>query len=281
MRLVAGAWTGEFGWELFCWQGYLRALAKELGVDRTLIICRRGNEALYSDFASEIINFETPLDESTMYLNGSHDARARIFDKGLLEPSDIYHNPKMTWDGIRGLKRGEEMVISLRPQEFISYGKARIWRDVLFHVRERKFWDSGFRNWPLDHAQAVASHFKGLRMASIGLSSSACHIPGTEDLRDVPLSALADVMAGARLIVGPMSGPSHFAALCRLPQVIWVTKKIHETRGLEWWNPFKVKVFCITSQDYVWRQRLAWIPPVEEIVEKMKVALGEAVEVSL
>ena len=29
-RLIAGPWVGEFGWELFAWQGYIRALSRHL-----------------------------------------------------------------------------------------------------------------------------------------------------------------------------------------------------------------------------------------------------------
>ena len=50
--LIAGPWVGEFGWELFAWQAYVRALSRHF--PRTLIVCRKTSEALYEDFATDI-----------------------------------------------------------------------------------------------------------------------------------------------------------------------------------------------------------------------------------
>ena len=54
--LIAGPWVGEFGWELFAWQGYLRALSRKF--DKTIIISRTASKALYDDFADEFISFD-------------------------------------------------------------------------------------------------------------------------------------------------------------------------------------------------------------------------------
>jgi len=35
-KLIAGPWVGEFGWELFAWQAYVRALSRNF--DHTTII---------------------------------------------------------------------------------------------------------------------------------------------------------------------------------------------------------------------------------------------------
>src|SRR5689334_9170193 len=51
--LFAGPFLGEFGWELMSWQGFVRKLSR--GYRRTVVYCPRGREALYADFAAEII----------------------------------------------------------------------------------------------------------------------------------------------------------------------------------------------------------------------------------
>ena len=53
--LVAGPWLGEFGWELFGWQGYLRALSKKF--DRTIIVAKGNTDFLYRDFADTYLKF--------------------------------------------------------------------------------------------------------------------------------------------------------------------------------------------------------------------------------
>ena len=52
--LIAGPWVGEFGWELFAWQAYVRALSRKF--DKTIIICRENSAALYADFANDFIH---------------------------------------------------------------------------------------------------------------------------------------------------------------------------------------------------------------------------------
>jgi len=54
--LLAGPWVGEFGWELFCWQGYIRKLSKNY--NKTYIITRKGNEFLYEDFIDGYFNYD-------------------------------------------------------------------------------------------------------------------------------------------------------------------------------------------------------------------------------
>ena len=63
--LVAGPWIGEFGWELFGWQGYIRAISKNYV--RTICISRPGHGVLYTDFA-EFVAFDPEVDSSTMWM---------------------------------------------------------------------------------------------------------------------------------------------------------------------------------------------------------------------
>ena len=53
-RLIAGPWVGEFGWELFAWQAYIRSLADNF--DETIVLCRPSSQPLYQDFATKFID---------------------------------------------------------------------------------------------------------------------------------------------------------------------------------------------------------------------------------
>ena len=53
-HLLAGPWVGEFGWELFVWQAYIRSLSEIY--DETYVICRKSSEPLYKDFTDKFIN---------------------------------------------------------------------------------------------------------------------------------------------------------------------------------------------------------------------------------
>ena len=54
--LLAGPWIGEFGWELFCWQAFVRKQSRKF--DKTIVISRPGNKFIYEDFADEYVEFD-------------------------------------------------------------------------------------------------------------------------------------------------------------------------------------------------------------------------------
>ena len=54
--LLAGPWVGEFGWELFCWQGIVRSISKDF--DKTIVIGRPGHGTIYEDFCDDFIEFD-------------------------------------------------------------------------------------------------------------------------------------------------------------------------------------------------------------------------------
>ena len=51
--LLAGPWVGEFGWELFCWQGFLRKLSKQY--DKVITIEEQNLPGGIGSIISEII----------------------------------------------------------------------------------------------------------------------------------------------------------------------------------------------------------------------------------
>ena len=52
--LIAGPWVGEFGWELFAWQAYVRAISRNY--DKTIVISRENSKSLYEDFCDQFIS---------------------------------------------------------------------------------------------------------------------------------------------------------------------------------------------------------------------------------
>jgi len=225
--LVAGPWIGEFGWELFAWQGYLREL-KATKYDQVHVICRPGHEYLYEDFASSFEFYTTKSTEVDMW--GCRNEPAFNYDNvdkksDILKPSNFLG----------------------KKQRYIQYGTQEQNKkfDLVFHARNTNKCGTGYRDWPLCNWEALRNKFKDLNICSIGTRSAAFHIPGTTDNRDLPLAALADVLTSSKLLVGPSSGPMHFGSLCGIPHLVWWPKtgmKINMKRYEEHWNPFNTKV---------------------------------------
>ncbi len=261
--LFAGPWIGEFGWELFCWHGFLRKIACKY--ERVIVACRTGHDLLYRDFATDIINYDTAHLETDMWKNhGETNPRFfhRYYTEGLTKLKIIPHDAfqERWWFDEPWSKR----------QEFISFGQYSGTKsyDILMVVRHTEKCNTGYRNWPINEAAKFATtmHERGYRLACVGTRKQAVHIPHTDDILDLPLHALAQVMADARVIVGPQSGPVHFGSLCLLPQVCWQTCNEHAVRTAIHWNPFNVPVVTLPGSDIHWKKRVMWQPMLGDIV---------------
>ncbi len=248
--LFVGPWVGEFGWELLNWQAFVRALSREY--DSTVVCCRRGNEALYADFATDFVPHQirgTAECNQARQIENPREVQ-RVLD---LVPRDADHLKPL---GHQPLTR----------QQFIPFGErqADLETDVLFHPRGRNFGTD--RNWNESKWEALISSLsrQGLRVGCIGLSRATVDVDGDIiDHRDVPLDQTMNLIASTRLVIGPSSGPMHLASLCKTPHLVWTDKR-KWARGMtsrmkyeRYWNPFQTEAIVIDEFEFD--------PPVEEI----------------
>lgn len=267
--LFAGPWVGEFGWELMCFQAVLRAYAKDNGFEDVIVCTRPGHEFLYRDIVAGgrgyVKELDFPVKEINMWKNSAIDINR------LMSSGTVWDLTDCRWFKPDNYMPGRTKLRS----EYISYRQkdaAPITEQptVLIHARNADHGKSSFRNWPMKHASRVAKKIcnHGFIVASIGLRETALHVPGTVDMRGIDLNALSHLMSNAYTIIGPLSGPTHFATLCKLPQVTWVTCIHHEIRVRQTWNPFTVDVTVLRAPtDDYWRERRQWIPTEDAVVD--------------
>jgi hypothetical protein len=266
--LIIGPWVGEFGWELFCWQNFGRAIAENYAEVR--VICRKGNKALYEDYADLIEFFEPQPGYSDMWMHSAHTKQNpwRIdYDYGDTTGCDIMRPQLLDYNGLPlDVRMDLEDVPDMRfwrdvePQheslENLNVPLISRGIDVVLHARNRSVrsgdnWD--LKNWD-ELTEALGS--KGITIAFIGsLSESYCP-KGAIDFRGAPLNTTISLLKGAKLLASPSSGPVHLAALCNLPHIVW-TVPANRRRNTNLWNPFKTKVIFIDEFE--------WDPPVHEI----------------
>ncbi len=241
--LFAGPWVGEFGWELMHWQGFVRKLSRQYS--KTIISCRKGNEALYADFSHDFVFHQL---RGVAECNSLHKMEKPEEMESILAeiPDGADHLSPL---GFQPLER----------QEFIRYGKQqKEWEcDIVFHPRGRNF--GGDRNWSKENWQELLGSFKqaGLKLACIGLRSATLDLDADfMDYRDIPLSQTLDLMASAKLVLGPSSGPMHLASLCGTPHLVWTDteKYAHGQRNRYKyevvWNPFKTQAIVIDEYGF-------------------------------
>lgn len=248
-ELFVEPFCGEFGYELIGWQSVLRAMHHE----KMEVWCRPGHGVLYDDFAG-VHEFDPRTDEVNCHeaTGGAQFIRPR--EGNWLTVKDLYPN------GWSSLFDGS------MKHEYRAFGEPISPAYTLIHARNTDKFRTGYRNWPLEYWQELVPRLTGF-VASIG--TLAHHIPGTTDLRGIPLDDLCNYMAGANVTIGPSSGPMHLAALCECPHLIWTGHKRTVERCNGAWNPLQTPCL-IYANKHEWDARLKWQPSPDEIIEQLR-----------
>lgn len=254
-RLVV-SWWGELGWELMSWQGYVRRIAPRF--NEVIVCCPKGHEVFYRDFTQNFITHE---------LQGRKD-RWHLLDQDPLGPILKLKKELLRKGGTRLLP---SKFIPPKDQRFISYGDASKTShrfDVLIHARHR-IGKQPFRAWDPENCDEVVKELlkSGLKVAAFG--TQAYCPPGVHDLCHIPLSELLNIMAAAKLIVGPASGPIPLAALTKTPYLTWCrdeyktcVRASDAERLQKTWNPLKTPCHVMTQ--------FGFKPPAIEVVRNVE-----------
>lgn len=241
-RLVAGSWTGELGWELMSWQGYLRKLAVDY--EEVVVCAPTGHEPLYADFSTQYIAYDhTGMRDCWWTRKGTAD-------------HTVINAQLDALGGTRVIPRR----ISIEEQKFIQFGDTARGEltDVLIHARS-SFGTRPGHSWPIEHWESVLEGLcrANLKAAAIGSMDGALCPAGALDWRGIKMQQLMDNMAATRLVVGPSSGPIHLASLCGTPHLVWTdqvrysviqvnNRKRYETL----WNPFCTPCRVLDTQGW-------------------------------
>lgn len=264
--LVAGPWVGEFGWELFAWQAYVRRLSRHYA--KTIVLCREGSKDIYQDFADEFhfhniatgapdaffmhgIDLGNELKKIIGENNIQFDEKTTLFaPRRIGQPPETHYTEQFTFGNI-----------NITPEYIIFSGKETEQHyDFIFHARNRQLREQD--NWSVEKWGTLLQKLGGT-CACIGSKEESLHIEGTTDLRGIPLGELFSIAAGAKCVFGPSSGPMHLSSLCKIPHVVW-SKPENRLRYEENWNPHKTPVLFLDEHhwhptaDYVHKKYMEW-----------------------
>ena len=265
-RLIAGPWVGEFGWELFAWSAYVRALSKKF--DHTTIISRENSKAIYEDFADSYVSFDANTGLADSYFMHAFDMKTNL--KEIVRSNNIKLDSNTTIFLPRRIgfppdTHYTQVVVignhAIRP-EYVQYGDpSEKEYDYIFHIRSRSLRQQD--NWSLDEWNSLKNLLGECKIGCIGTSKEAEWIPGTDDLRDMELGQLMTTIRNSDCVFGPSSGPMHLASLCGTPHVVWSIDR-NKTRFEKNWNPLGTKVMFDSEHDwhptaeYVYNKYLEW-----------------------
>lgn len=254
--LFAGPWAGEFGWELCSWNPRVRKMAEKF--DRVIVEGPAASEYLY-EFADEYIaNEPTPnisdgykgipskpfklVEEAKHYMpdwNTMGRQDMRLFDKPYTP------HPDMKWHCFspENPVAVADIMCSFRP---VKIFKRKVMAD---------------KEYPQELCTKLIEELleRGYSVGCIG-GLDNYYVPGMLDLRGKPLEDQCSAIAGAKVVLGPSSGPMHLASLCKTPHVVWYNRPDQTSsyaRYRDHWNPF------LTQHTYLKQQ----VPTPAQIVE--------------
>ena len=267
--IICGPWVGEFGWELFSWQAYCRAVARRY--DTVVVISRPGNRYLYSDFCDHYIPYSPPQGIADSHLHSAVNSfDMQEFLKATMPIETLQEN---SWSWMQPSKIGNPPYDHWRaPVTVAGFGDVvpeyRLYRgtvpdincQVVFHARNRQIRKND--NWSAARWTDLQKQINdlGISTASVGTKLESSHVPGTIDFREKPLEEVCGLLRRASVIVGPSSGPMHLAALSGCPQVVWTgNPKQNYSRYKYTWNPFCTDVEIIASD----------LPTSQDVISKM------------
>ena len=152
--LIAGPWLGEFGWELFAWQGYIRALSEHF--DETICIARKNSKHLYVDFANQILNYDSSAGVPDMFFMPNVSIDAVLLNQILSENNVDIADKQVTWFPARKIGQppfthySEEMSfgnLKIKPKYVIFDNQYKEY-DYVFHIRSRPLRQQD--NWAIE-----------------------------------------------------------------------------------------------------------------------------------
>lgn len=264
--LLAGPWSGEFGWELFAWHAYIRSLSAHF--DKTVIVARENSQYLYSDFSDSFLCCEpnTGLADA-FFMHGfapekelgkiltdnnfkSSDSLSIIIPRRIGWPPQTHYTEKFQFGRF-----------TVAPKYVIFTGNEQSDKyDFIFHARNRDLRRED--NWSISKWESLANMLGG-KIGCIGTKNESHHIQGTDDLRSINLKELCGIINKSQCVFGPSSGPMHLASLCNTKHVVW-SKPDNRLRYEKNWNPHNTPVKFLDkynwhpSAEYVYESYTQW-----------------------
>lgn len=243
-NLVAGAYTGEFGYELMQWQGFIRA--RRQAYEQVHVLTYPGREYLYE--GCQVHSHDLDLKTAGYWYGRMSPTQARQMAAAKaaeigLKDYDIFDTSLLCTRYHKGLFWRQDFKLltepPLRPEPY----------DVVFHFRQvKKTGSDHFKNYsePLANELTERCQAAGLAVACIGHPNYSYCPPNCPDHRSVILQQTVAAISTARTVAGENSGPMHLANICGKPTIIWAQDQWRIDYSLRW-NPFQVPIYTAAN----------------------------------
>jgi len=257
--LLAGAWAGEFGWELCTWIPALRNIASNY--DKVVVACAPWNNYLYEDFVDLFEDYRNKKDGDMWFQSRFPTIKPKM-PKKLKEKyigSDIIIPNKY--------------MCMKAPRKYFMYGKKTDEKgyDVVIHARaEDKYGQSKLNYSPLKYKKMLKQLRLKQDIKACSIGTKAYHIDETTDYRGVNMTYLCYILRNSKVCVGTSSGVMHLSHLCGCPIVVLTDDK--KKKGIKATNRERYKKIWRAFPDVPVKviDNHGWHPPVATITKAVR-----------
>lgn len=273
MILLAGPWVGEFGFEVAIWAPHVRRVARDF--DHVVVACEPGHEELYADFADEFIPTPVPKEVvqrdcefgHTTFELGAGAPRVALSPPAhcdrWLNPYDLRDTMRWPYDHPPFMPDG-----TFEPP-LRKVGK----EDGFILVHARSSYKQPIKSWPIEKWEALCDSLivEGRVIAAIGKTGESMVPKCAMPWQNLTLEQCARLFERSSIIVGPSSGPIHFANHYGVPAVWWCDFS-HRwdlamgtgTEASRCWNPHQLSNVRVGGD---------WNPTVEDVLDAVQRSL--------
>jgi hypothetical protein len=242
--LFAGPFTGEFGYELMQWQGFVRHRRKRY--QETHVLTYPGRDYLYEgctvhhhrvDLRTAGYGYGRLSPDEQMALARQKAEEIGLRDYDVFHPSLLctrYHK-LLFWK--QDFRLFDEQPVGVSP-----------W-DLAFHFRAiKKEGPDQAKNYSPEKAAELVALCKsrGLTVICIGHPDYSICPAGAEDHRYVDLQKTIAAICSVHAVAGENSGPMHLANLCGRATILWAQDQWRIDYSLRW-NPFQVPIYTAAN----------------------------------
>jgi hypothetical protein len=247
--LLAGPYSGELGFELTEWSGYVRRLSARYR--RTIAVSYAGHFCLYD--RCEYYPHELRLENSGYGFGSLTEKQISAMKASYAKTLGL---TSFDWLHPTHLNRYAKRILG--PQLFwepFQSHRNQLRYDVAFHFRSLRRADLDEKNYPLEWARDLVNRCKAheIRTCCIGHPQYARSLDNCDDLRSSDLAETRDMLKGTKLVAGGSSAPMHLASLCGLPIVVWwkaASDPGLRDKYLRVWNPHDAPVFVASDATF-------------------------------
>ena len=261
--LVVGPYTGELGWEMMVWQGFVRAIRKHY--KKVIVISYPSSRPFYEDCTFIPHNSDLTKSGFGMWSITRKQALNLVIKHIGNSTCDAHYDLLLPHD----LNRVSRLIIGapifLRLAAEKQSGNCY---DILFHFRDfEREGDVSSKSYPHEEATQLYEMCKsyGFSCACIGHPELSYCPSDCCDLRALNMQVAIDSINNSRLVCGGSSAPMHLASLCAKPIVVWIGHGATLDRYFSYWNPHGSPVFAVTDKTFQ--------PSPKNIFEQIKKAL--------